>query len=1190
MMKFMLLVLLTTVSLTNQAQINIGNSPDAFVNRPVATSPEAAAIASYEQEPRGMYNGCLTKSIDLYTLTAGPLKVPLALNYSGCGNKVGQDASYVGLGWSLDGIYQVSRTIHGLADEIPLKGWLYMASQMDLADFFPAGSDNWTWYRDIFKQCMDGEPDEIIITGPGFSATCRYDFDGNLLCASEQKLKVTAIGMPPIGQSLPYEDWIDGWEVVDARGVKYIFDAVEISKRELVNASLNGCYDYSMSEIPTTWKITRMQSAISEDWIEFDYETNYPRSEGVMGQSLTHAFYTGTSLSSSVSRSDYRNEVKVIESIRSSSGARIDFFDGVLRSDMGNSHGDCYDCFTLGSLQVKNAANDLIKEYGFEYDNITGRNTLRKLNLVFGSKELGSYEFDYEGMLPPTTSFRRDHYGFLNNNNVQSLIPPIKYKTNSPHLVNGSYYIDWNPQLGDDYVGIPVLSGDGLIALQGADRSPSVTGSIAALMTKFKTPFGAVEEYKYGIHDYSYINGGPIRKHVYNQFIVEDDVTPVWNDPEGRVVQKTDFTITSPAQVTVTYRVVGNGSDFGFPDEEVGFEIWRENATTPILRIRTGITETLENLTGVLLNGLLDPGDYYLEVYGGKIRDLTGDGTTFIFNSAWAKLEVYQGTNTTERAEKIGGGARIEEVKRYDNISDVTPEVITFNYDQEEGGEMISSGVGAYHEYPYAYFFANVPLGSTPSPNHYELRRFANSVVHIDQSKGYVGYQKVTVFLGSEIDKEAMGKTEYFFTSRRNFPDTDFSFTLPFAPADNRAYKLGLLTKEVISKKNSSTPGDFEVVKTTDYSIASKEKVVVGIKAGAHANLNDGDGEATYTDESLIDSYTIRLGVATTFPNKIETKDMEDSDLAYVELFEREYDDYFNLKKTVNFDSEGNEVVTRYRYPYEMDPSDAIISTMMDRNFLPMVEKIVWKRTATNEKIMLGAMKTTFKISGSRILVDKVYAADFPTELTSTDSLTIAESYYRVRLWNREYDDHGRILETTQSDGEDIHSSYIWSQDKEYPIAAIENARHNEVYYNGFEEPGQGTLGGAKSGKYKLSGVGAFGIPSNFPDGSYVLSYWMEEDGDWKYITKEYPNYQRGDDVRTDALNGNSIDEVRFHPIHARMISFSFKPQVGLITMTDPNGKSTSFEYDDFNRLVKTRDNWGQLISLIKYFIQGQNF
>jgi len=56
------------------------------------------------------------------------------------------------------------------------------------------------------------------------------------------------------------------------------------------------------------------------------------------------------------------------------------------------------------------------------------------------------------------------------------------------------------------------------------------------------------------------------------------------------------------------------------------------------------------------------------------------------------------------------------------------------------------------------------------------------------------------------------------------------------------------------------------------------------------------------------------------------------------------------------------------------------------------------------------------------------------------------------------------------------------------------------------------------------------------------------------------------------------------------MIStYTYKPLLGVETMTDPRGYTMTYEYDNSQRLKRIRDAEGNIISENDYHYQGQN-
>lgn len=216
-------------------------------------------------------------------------------------------------------------------------------------------------------------------------------------------------------------------------------------------------------------------------------------------------------------------------------------------------------------------------------------------------------------------------------------------------------------------------------------------------------------------------------------------------------------------------------------------------------------------------------------------------------------------------------------------------------------------------------------------------------------------------------------------------------------------------------------------------------------------------------------------------------------------------------------------------------------------------------------------------------------------------------------------------------------ATIIGSND-EHVIALADNASLLDIAYSGFEDlyPGWGTIndikgnwdfdpqnivvdatspGGEKA--YTLfSSLGANKIQSvnTLPNGkNYVLGFWVKGtpslfptvSNGWSQFTQTAPLYERngwkyyeyyigGSGAKLElSLQGGGqtsfiaiVDEIRLYPIGARMQTFTYDKRYSKPTsIADEAGRLTSFEYDDFGRLIRVRDEHGNITkeNTIKY-------
>ena len=129
-------------------------------------SPNGLAYGRYADVPVSQYTGTTEVTVPLATVTDNSLSVPVYLQYHTGGLPVGAPASSVGLGWNLNAGGMISRTVRGLADDIPNKGYYFQGHQI----VYPPLQKSVVWD-------LDPEPDVFTYSIPGYSG--KFFFDKN---------------------------------------------------------------------------------------------------------------------------------------------------------------------------------------------------------------------------------------------------------------------------------------------------------------------------------------------------------------------------------------------------------------------------------------------------------------------------------------------------------------------------------------------------------------------------------------------------------------------------------------------------------------------------------------------------------------------------------------------------------------------------------------------------------------------------------------------------------------------------------------------------------------------------------------------------------------------------------------------------------------------------------------------------
>lgn len=137
-----------------------------------------------------------------------------------------------------------------------------------------------------------------------------------------------------------------------------------------------------------------------------------------------------------------------------------------------------------------------------------------------------------------------------------------------------------------------------------------------------------------------------------------------------------------------------------------------------------------------------------------------------------------------------------------------------------------------------------------------------------------------------------------------------------------------------------------------------------------------------------------------------------------------------------------------------------------------------------------------------------------------------------------DYDQYGNPVCVTADEAMNI--IYLWSYSGRYPIAEIKNATYSEVET-------------AVRDIFSINSVNELSCKS-----------FTNED---------------------QAALISQLKRLREHVSlkYAQMTSYTYKPLVGITSITDPSGKTITYEYDTFNRLLQIRDHDGNMIEKYTY-------
>ena len=247
-----------------------------------------------------------------------------------------------------------------------------------------------------------------------------------------------------------------------------------------------------------------------------------------------------------------------------------------------------------------------------------------------------------------------------------------------------------------------------------------------------------------------------------------------------------------------------------------------------------------------------------------------------------------------------------------------------------------------------------------------------------------------------------------------------------------------------------------------------------------------------------------------------------------------------NLLSTIDFTrSDGKKQTTKFVYPFEITQGSdlAVMQKMVAKNILSSyVEKVVY--LGTNQVIDGEYRKFSETKTNSGIFEPERIDRLPKTSIT----LNSQSSYYQPEMYYT-YDVKGNIKES-KSARDTVTTTYLWGYSYQYPIAKIENATYTDVC----KKIGNGT---EATGKTNLENIAA--------------------------------------KVDLNTTDSTTINDLRTQLPNAQITTYTYKPLVGMTSMTNPNKIVTRYIYDSSGRLDTIKNTDNKTVSSYQYAYQNSS-
>jgi len=1063
-MKKIVLILMASVSLATAQTIStfapkISNIP---------SSPEAALFQRFGDIPVGYYTGTASISIPIYTLKGAGLTIPIELRYNSSGIKVADEATWVGLGWDLSPGGAIVQEVRGKRDDEDVfyyptqpEGYDYLKYKISMNG--PADNYKTMWHacgydpdddasKIFFESPLStadiqlrmrleeggGQPDIYNFNFAGYSGKFYINFETQQIVQMDKK---DEIFFERVG--------FNSFTATTQDGNTFHFNVLE-------NAyNYNSSVDVSV-KAGRTFKLSQID-LVNGKHIYFTYTTTSLYSKLYSESTYIVTNCDGENSHLGIQATEIQSDVKVLTQI-STEDTVIDFVLEDREDLIAPNIPGVTPPKRLKQIDIsaKGDPNEKIRSFQFNYSYfpydpslgiasviiqpIPNIATLGKRLKLDSVKEIGyegvtevstkpAYRFDYnmDVTMPLKISCSKDFWGYFNGAPNTSLLPNLEYFDfeNDPEYKqvyvepNGMVHPHTAPFQYRNYVGV--------------NRFTNTAKTGAYMLNKITYPTGGSSKFEYEPNTFT------------NQFVPNNDQinasykhTLLDHDGTNATYRKS-FVLSKTTTISFTNRIndgysTQSGSNPNFPVYPLSAFSGSKIVFSKVKILSSGqsqstiIKEWQANDTGILTSEFetnhshtwndsfkidYDPDKsvyYTVEV----INTLNYIPGTYHVAAIKADFHFYDDTGVNT-ATSYGCGLRIKSIKSFSENG-----VLISNKRLEySNGKLLNRFRPLISRDTYCVFMPgdvvngqdiqNVRLGNTV---------FISSDGLVQTSGTSIGYGTVQEReLGNASGNNGKKVFIYFNSENLNYNG------LPTIVNDVN----GLISQEEIydasGNPKSKTSYNYENLSLDQpYFYGTINFHLMSGFASSCVYTFEGGGARDY----MLVSYPL----ITTF-YKIKTKTTREYFGSNIveQAEEYTYNTYGNVKEVSKFNSDNEELTTRYFYPTD---TPVMVNQSLINNHMT---GIVLTKQELNGTNVLSTQRTDYDVFGSLLM---------PKSISASKGNDPAER----KVTFDAYDDKGNILQYTLENGTPV--SFKWDTSKTMVLAKAENATYQQAENVGF--------------------------------------------------------------------------------------------------------------------------------------------
>lgn len=1137
MKKNILIILIFCLGITSSAGST--NEYQPTLPKIVPVAPNAASLGLYGKMPVSQYNGTANINVPIYDIELSGQKFPISISYHSSGIKVAEEASWVGLGWALNAGGCITRETLG-GDDFDYEtgypsGYFWDPNLNNLIESLTEKKISLMYNSSQFRGDIDTEPDLFYFNVGQYSGSMFFAKSTTRNPTTAQAIIRTCKDyIKPI-----YDITKQSWLITDGFGFKYYFGGSK-SSRDLTTAFNlattlsvtepwvnmpnvhNLGQQYPIRDVITAWYLDSIV-APNHDKIEYQYKSEKITTVVCSDEDVRNKFYCLTTEGSPDAKDRYEYYSYSGAVIRQTLLSKIKF-------NLGEIDFNTTDRADINSDSIGSKAQKL--------DSIIIKSTLNKIkSFAFNYSYLGD-QSDYKScrlllnkMTEQNSTTSLKSYEF--NYNQGYLPAKSSHQIDFWGFYNNSkaplFWSTYNNSSGADGTLIPslllhptLIYPREFVRFYGRDRTPNAECMQHGILQSIKYPTGGTSQFVFEPHEFA------------NSFKMCFDQTSLL---------KASLTLQEDNNRIFSVKDTTNSGIF-------------ELKTSTLVKINTSIS--CNNAVTFPVEDLYFTGNLHIDNYdsiANKYKDYGDYGFSCL-------KQYYSPTNETQIQLPAG------KYRAY---------ILPITSLRLRGPYGATSSPIEYYYYPNNYSFdaeINFMTEKTTSiggglrikemfdvsdQKKYSYRRFNYNNYDDNLTSGYLfntplfNMTYVTEFLTQAgVPDNPQTASHYLYLMSKSSPLVSLTPKFANGPVGysyveeiyGNSENQGKITYNFYNNPDTASylpvfSGEMSYVVPNQMSyMTGLNGLPYNIQTFDKNNITLEKKEYFYQKES---TSTITGMNKYEFFNAITVDD--GSSFGITQLYPNVGFKLYNLCSewwktykeitTKYFNQENDNVINTTSYLYDNTNYKPNSITAVDSKGYNIETRITYPTISSDPMYLKSLLnipiqKSSYK-NGSFLEQQRTtYSNKFVSDMLLPEYM-----YYKKgnndeikRIEFHSYDSKGNNLYVTKDDS--IKVCYLWGYNHEYPIAEIKNASFTDV---------------------------SSGLVGITPE---QLSSSMIPD-----MTK--------------------VDALRSKLPNAQVSTFTFKPLVGITTMTDPRGITTTYDYDEYGSLISIRDHENHVLKQIKY-------